>query len=552
MGLSHEAKVLDYDTILQNCAYKLEGELTPEEAEVWTYERARCQESLLRFLQWVKVIVPPVPGQTRESIVPLDMRPHLKKIIATFMQKNLISVLKARQIWISTITAAYVTWFALSKVGANIFLLSQGQDAAKELLLKCRNIYEYLPNFMKFPLDPDSTESIGFKPMKSVIKALPSTQSAGIGYTASIVVWDEHAKHEYADQNYTHAKPVVDRGAQAISIFTADPFGNDNLATSIFTDALEGKNGFTPLFFPYDVVPGRDEIWYEYTKKTIPERDLQGLTPELYMVKNYPSSIEEALSLLEDVRVFDKQMLDAMKEETRYPLLLGWEDLDSSICNIYKDYHVGNFYIAASDVGQGLGGDYSVTCIMDVRTGELVADIFRNDLKPDVFALHSVKLLNHYQNPYWWIEHNIPGGGRDVIKKAVELGYRKLGYRGDKPLLWSQITDNEVLKRVGFFTDEKNRADLFGALIPAVNNYQMRIYNKEGLKQFYGIIRNTRHGGKIEASGGGHDDYVIAAGICWLRRNDVKMQYGQVKPVETLTFRHGNSELDKVLARLGK
>lgn len=541
---------MDYEALIQGCAYKLQDDLTPEELEAWTYERARCQLSLLRFLKWVKVIVPPIPGESRTVIIPLDMRPHLKKIVATLLTKNLISVLKARQIWISTITAAYVTWYALSKMGANSFLFSQGQDAAKELLLKCRNIYDYLPNFLKFELDPDSTEAIGFAPMKSIIKAFPSTASAGISYTASIIVWDEHAKHEYADQNYTHAKPIIDRGAQAISIFTADPFGNDNLATSLFQGALDGKNGYTPLFFPYDVVPGRDDKWYEDTKKSIPDRELSGLGPDLYMAKNYPGSIEEALSLAQDVRVFEKQVLDALKEETRFPLILSSEEFDSSVCNIYKDYHVGNFYIAGSDVGQGLGGDYSVTAIMDVKTGNVVADIMRNDLKPDVFAYHSVQLLKHYQNPKWWIEHNITGGGRDVIKKAVELGYRKLGYRGDKPILWSEIDDNEVLKRVGFFTSEKDRMDLFGQLIPATNNYQLRIYSKEGLKQFYGIIRNSRKQGKIEATGGQHDDYVIAVGICWLKRGDVRTEFGQVKPIETLTFRKEHPDvIEKILAR---
>ena len=219
---------MDYEEILKNCAYK-DGELTPEEHEVWEHERAICQLDFLHFIKWAKIIRPPMPGQVSESIVPLELWNHTKKVIATLLTEKHITVLKARQIGLSTIIAVYVTWYALGHIGANILLFSQGQDEAKALLQKCRNVYDQLPGFLKFKLDPDSKEAIGFPATKAVIKALPSTTSAGIGETASILVWDEHAKHEYADTNYTHAKPTIDGGGQVISIFTADPFGNDNL-----------------------------------------------------------------------------------------------------------------------------------------------------------------------------------------------------------------------------------------------------------------------------------------------------------------------------------
>ncbi|KKL57198.1 hypothetical protein LCGC14_2237770, partial [marine sediment metagenome] len=216
----------EYEERLAECAYKDEAVLASKEREIWEHERAICQLDFLHFLKWVKIIRPPVPGQIGESIIPFGLPIHMKKVIATFLTQPLISILKARQIYLSTIVAIYVDWFALGHIGANSLLYSQGQDEAKELLQKCRNVYDQLPNFLKFKLDPDSKEAIGFPATKSVIRALPSTTSAGVGFTASILVWDEHAKHEYADANYIHSKPTRDGGGQVISIFTADPFGN--------------------------------------------------------------------------------------------------------------------------------------------------------------------------------------------------------------------------------------------------------------------------------------------------------------------------------------
>uniref|UniRef100_A0A6H1ZGP7 Putative terminase n=2 Tax=viral metagenome TaxID=1070528 RepID=A0A6H1ZGP7_9ZZZZ len=385
---------------------------------------------------------------------------------------------------------------------------------------------------MKYSIDPDSTEEMGMPVMNSAIKAFPSTQSAGISYTASLVTCDEHAAHPYADANYISSKPTRDQGGQFISVFTADPYSNDNLATAIFTDALEGKNDFVPLFFPYDVVPGRDDEWYDRTKRNIPERDLAQLSPDLYMAKNFPRTIEEALGLSSSVAVFDKKVLNSMMDSVRSQINSGelWQDIDNSVCHVYKDYSVGRQYIAASDVSLGVGGDYGTLCIMDAKTGEVVADIMSKEIKPEELAYHSVNLLKRFRNPRWWIEHNLYG--RTVIRTAIDLGYRNFGYTGDKPIPWSTIDDREI-RRVGFWTDEKSRADLFGSLIASINTFQITLYNEEGLRQFYFMIRNVAKGGKIEASSGKHDDYVITVGLCWLKRSDV-LPVSQPKPIETL------------------
>ncbi|KKL91138.1 hypothetical protein LCGC14_1897670, partial [marine sediment metagenome] len=142
------------------------------------------------------------------------------------------------------------------------------------------------------------------------------------------------------------------------------------------------------------------------------------------------------------------------------------------------------------------------------------------------------ELLNHYHRPWWWIENNPAGGGRQVIKKAVELGYKKLGHKGD--VRWSQLDKTEELNKIGFNTNERSRADLFGALIPAINDVQLRVYNEKGLKHFYNMIRNANKNGKIEAISSTHDDYVIMAGICYLKKRDARQE--MIKPIETLTF----------------
>ena len=297
------------DSILSKVEY------TAEDRGLLNLEWQMCKEDILRFLRYCQIVEAPIPGQTGGGVRPLELWRHIRQILSIFLTKKLITVLKARQIGISTIVAAYVLWYVLFNEGAVVLLFSKGKDEAKELLAKSRRIYNQLPEFLKQELYPSGTEEIGFPVMKSMIKTLPSTTSAGIGYTASIIVCDEHAEHEYADENYVSAKPVIDGGRQFISVFTENAWDKGNLATTLYEDAKKDKNGFTPVFFPYDVIPGRDEAWYAATERSIPDRDLKGLTPELYMSKNYPHTEEEALSTPQTVAAFDKGVLREMKEE---------------------------------------------------------------------------------------------------------------------------------------------------------------------------------------------------------------------------------------------
>lgn len=492
-------------------------------------EREKCKGSFVHFLSYCRIIETPTisnPG----GLISFQLPPHLLEVIRTFLTQKLISILKARQIWLSYITAAYVLWFALFKRGANILIFSKGEDEAFVFLEKCYSIYNLLPDFLRLKANPSSRGELGFPIMSSTIRAMPATESAGIGHTASIVVCDEHDEHPYAEANFKNVKPTVDRGdAQFISIFTCTNIDPETLAKKIFLEAKSGKNDFIPLFFPWDVVPGRDAEWYKFTKRNTPEAELRGLSPELYMMRCYPKTIEEALTIPQESCAFDKEALNRMLENIRNPEKID-ADVDFGVVNLYKPFMIGNYYISGTDTSHGVGQDYSVTVVMDVRTGEVVADIFRNDLSPEELAYHSVKLLDLYKNPKWFIECNDWGG--TTISTAENLGYKNFGYQDEKK---TKIGFNTK----GWMTSSGlrgSRVDLFGGLIPAINNNQIIIYNKDGLRQFYDVIRNVKKEGRIEALGGRHDDYPIAVGICWAKKGEVDTDEWKPKTLNTLNY----------------
>ncbi len=506
--------------------------LSEDEQTILLIEHRNCSVSFLRFLGYCKLEEPPDPLKPGSGgVIRLEQWPHILKIVKALLSEKLIIILKSRQIGASWLMSAYDLWFAKFHESAEVHIISSGENAAIEKLAKCKRIEKHLPPFLKHTISSNELK-MHFPLSGSTIRAFPATATATIGYTASVLDMDELEEHPYAGPNYAFAKPTIENG-QYIGVFTVNKLYPTTLAKTLFRAAWYTPEGgrFKALFFPYTVRPGRDEEWYAREMTEIPEAELKGLSRELYMEQAYPRSVEEALSLPRTLLAFDKPSLEAMLENVQSPIKVEAE-LDLNVINIYKDFNIGDYYIAATDTSHGVGQDFAVTCIMNVKTGAVVADILRNDLPPEELAWHSVKLLDRFKKPKWFPEDN--EWGKVTIVKAQELGYTNFGYSKDIVTISGKIQPPKN-RTIGFHTDPKTRIELFGQLIPAINNRQIVIYNADGLRQFFDVIRNAEKEGRIEAKSGGHDDYPIAVGICWLKRNEVSVGIGG-EPIKTLDF----------------
>lgn len=515
-------------------------------------ELVGCAESFPYWLfKYARIVDPPTQTNVG-GIVPFQNWPNIRVSIDAFEKHQHIVIIKSRQIGESYIVAAWCLWNALFHDGDTSLLFSRGETEAIELLGKAKRMYDQLPKWMQWKLNPDSRTELGWPERHSTTKAFAATEAAGVSFTASRVVNDEWPYHPFAGANYMSAKPTIDAGGQFIGLGTVDKLHPDNLATGIFEDAYNhmqrldpvcqevknmiypigpSPNGFVPVFFPYWVRPGRDEEWYERTKASIPERELQGLTRDLYMEQAYPRSVDEALRATQTVAAVDLKVLDEMKKRCTASVTV--EGLDPLVCHVWQPFTVGEIYLSGTDTSHGVGKDYSVTAIMNARTGVIVADIMTNKMEPDEFAWYSVQLEKAYHYPKWWPEDN--DNGATVIDCARKLDYPNFGYQDDKRT------------KPGWHMGNTNRTRFFDNLVAAFNTWQVQILNHKGLCQFGDLIRNVEQNGRIEARKGGNDDYPVAVGICVEKRAEVlKNVNWNVKPIQTLHFRPTGR---KVLAR---
>ena len=469
------------------------------------YERARA--SFRYFLDFVKIQdTAPDDGETAGAEMDFILWPHLLFFVRVLELHRSIIVLKARQLGFSWIIAAFCLWMDLFHAGSNILKLSKNELEARKLLAKAKFIYERLPAPLKADIRGRvwGKESVEFV-NDSSITALSSTEDAGRGETATVVVQDEADHHKYLEQNFGAVRPTVeDKQGYHIMLGTANQEDAESFFKQQFlkADALDEEtaerinptmNPFVRVFFPWSVRPDRPSDFRERLR-TIYTDDV--------ISKEYPESIEEALAPSRTACAFDVDALNEMREDCHDPRT-DVKGLPAAGA-VWRLYQPGRKYIAGSDTAHGVGGDYSVTVIIDAESRYVVADIFSNTLDPDDFAYQSVQLLDLYDHPIWGIENN--EWGEVVIRAAQRLRYRP---RYHRPV------SRGASEAVGWHTDEPRRFILFADLQTAIRSRELTIPRLEGLKQFYDTIRNPKKNGRIEAIGGRHDDYPLAIGIAW-------------------------------------
>ena len=425
--------------------------------------------------------------------------PHLMAFALALTRHRLISILKARQVGFSWLIAAYVAWLILFREGSVVLMLSRGQEEAKSLLKKVKDVHRSLPATWQRGVGADSGKEYTIPDMRSKVLALPSTEDAGRSETATLVVQDEADFHEYLDTNYLAVKPTIDAGGQMIMGSTANKRSQTSLFKSNYKDAPQ--NGWHSVFWGWNARPNRTVAWYDLMRREAASLSYRvGLTPDAYMEQEYPRTAEEALSPSRSIAAFDHDILTAMVEQTREPII----KMDN--ISIWTRWRPEGRYVAGTDTSHGVESDYAVTCILETRSGAVVADIMDNTLEPETLAYDSIRMLKLYHNPIWAIEDN--EWGILTIKAAQAQHY---------PRIYARQTAGNV-RVPGWHTDGKSRWEMWGELMESFNAGQFILYNRAAVQQFFSVIKDAARQGKPIAMQGANDDYPTALGIAYQMR----------------------------------
>ena len=444
----------------------------------------KCSQSPLYFLTKY--------GKIRDSlggIIPWEAWEHLISLLDCLKRHRFIIILKAKQIGITWLMAGANLWLSTFQEAANIFTLSKGEEEATESLDYSRFMHDQLPDFLRLPYGKNQSSLLTFPAMHSKIRALPSTEDAGVGFGgATRVVCDEFEYHRYAEKNYSEIYPIIARGGQLVLLSTADKLRIGTKFKEIYTASKAGDNNFYAIFYPYNVLPYRTEEWYDSLDLAQWEKECR-----------FPRNEKEALETLKTRAFFDRDNLELMLESCLDPIPHDISDKYKGLVKIFRPPVVGKKYCIFADPSDGKDDPHAII-VMD-SLGEQVAES-HGKVPADMCAQIHDDLVRLYNNAFNNYEINATAGGI-FSQKIEELNTPNRCHRVG--------TDSKLdRKKHGWWTGDALKKKMLWGLEEAIRQWQFIPRSRELIQELIQIMQPE--GEEPQAPRGGHDDYTMACG----------------------------------------
>ena len=166
-------------------------------------EYKKCLASPVYFMKKYVKIQHPIRGN-----IAFDLYSFQEETLQSFHDYKFNIILKSRQMGISTLVSAFVLWEMIFHKDKNILIISLKQEDAKDVVTKVRFANENLPQWLKEKSVEDNRLSLKLENGSSVHGAA-TTKKSGVGKALSLLIIDEAALIEEADELWTSAQPTL-------------------------------------------------------------------------------------------------------------------------------------------------------------------------------------------------------------------------------------------------------------------------------------------------------------------------------------------------------
>jgi hypothetical protein len=352
-------------------------DFTKEQVE----EYIKCKNDPVYFTKhYVKIV------SLDEGLVPFKMWDFQEELIMKFHQNRFNIAKLPRQTGKSTTVVSYLLHYILFNDNVNIGILANKASTARDLLARLATAYENLPKWIQQGVVVWNKGNIELENGSKILAASTSA-SAVRGMSFNIIFLDEFAfvPNHIADSFFASVYPTITSGKSTKVIIISTPQGMNHFY-KMWTDAVNGKNGYTFHEVHWSQVPGRDAKWKEETIKNTSERQF--------------------------TQEFECEFLGSVDTLISAPKLraLTFEDPISSNkgLDIYEQPKERSEYLMTVDVSRGIGGDYSAFIIFDITTVpyRIVGKYRNNEVKPMLFPNIINDLARAYNNAWVLCEVN--------------------------------------------------------------------------------------------------------------------------------------------------
>ncbi len=316
------------------------------------------------------------------------------------------------------------------------------------------------------------------------------------------------------------------------------PRGRVGLFYTIYHEAKNGTNGFTPFFYPWfwdegyvadpkmyltedkaeivSSILGQSKASYLKEEKMFAERN--ELSPEqlafrrmklgeikLLYFQEYPENDIDCW-LSNEMAVIDGATLRPYYSQIRTGKQMG--DM-----TIWQDVIGGEKYVIGVDTASGQSRDYSAASVLRVRNMEYVARI-RGKIHTDLFAEQLFHLGLKYNRALLAVEKI--NHGHSVLRVLLEKNYPNLYYHTDyNEIMKTNITD------AGWVTSTRTKLPMVNGMITTFRSGEILSYSENLLLEASGLTWKGQVDSQIETPAGGHDDEFIAVSIALQVRESI-------------------------------
>ena len=175
-------------------------------------EIIHCGRDPVHFIRNYAKIQHPTKG-----LIPFDLYLYQEDIVKGFLSHRKNVILKARQVGVTTITAAYISWLILFHRDKDVLIVSTKLDTSKGVIRIIRNIFKYIPKWMidVGRIKLDNRHSIELE-NGSRVTSVSKSKDVGRSSALSLLVVDECAIIEDFDEIWTGLSPTVSTGGSIV------------------------------------------------------------------------------------------------------------------------------------------------------------------------------------------------------------------------------------------------------------------------------------------------------------------------------------------------
>jgi hypothetical protein len=444
-------------------------------------EFIRCSKDPVYFIEnYVKIIT------LDKGFVQISLYPFQKQAVQDINDSRRVIVKAGRQVGKTTMVVGYILWYISFNEDKFVAILANKAPTAREILNRIKIAYESLPLWLQQGVRVWNKGDIELE-NNCRIMATSTASSAIRGYSISLLYLDEFAfvPSNIADEFFTSVYPTISSGTQSKILISSTPNGMNHYYR-MWTEAVEGQNGFKHIEANWRQVPGRDQAWADDQRRILGE--------EKFLQEMECEFMGSAGTLLSAAAL---KSLAFVKPQ----------HVSETGIKIYGAPIPEHSYAVIVDTSRGRGLDYSACITIDITQipYRLVATYKDNNISPLVYPSIIKQIADYYNQAQVLVEIN--DNGQQIADSLFEdYEYENIlstvDLKGKIALTWGYgnrsqrgIRTTKSVKRLGC-----------SILKNLVEGQKILIQDFDVISELSTFIAK---GGSFEAEEGSHDDLVM-------------------------------------------